>query len=1160
VKLRRLSVRRMPGFEQTGFELGRPGEELSEGLNLIVGPNASGKTTACRAIQGLLWPENAADLSPVSLLGEWVDGDHLLRSELEGKELSCQRDGVPAEIPPLPGSHLANCFTVTIDDLFDQTDTRLAEQVARQMTGGYDLGEVRRSGELRLPRFHARKEAEVLTKARHEARRLKNEQERLRAEERELEDLERRKEEARAAQARLNRLEDVRELIRLDGEIDEAQTLLSSFPDGMDRLRGNEAESLEQLRADINENQETLKEQSGAAEEARNVKAEADLPEQGIPQVRLDEQDARLDKLRDLELDLEAEQERLEEARGKADSALRVLSEVGDAEALDEIDMGALGDIEDFHRHAEDVRSRQSAARARLDLLGPKEVVGDLDSMTQALQLLRQWFEAGPAARAAPATNLILIWMLAAGLAVLAIVLSLKVSPWWLFSLLVAAAAALVTRWTSRPPEAHLRRVVQDQFARLPLESPERWDGPAVGRYLNSLERNLAQARQAEACENERRSLSQHIKQLGEEASTLEARRAELVERFGVAPGTSNLALTTIAANLRAYQEARSACRTHESKAEGLDKQRIKELAAVNAFLTEFGQPACDRCDIARARSKAISDRAAMHRQSKADLRTAEDNIRLVEGRIATLEERKQQLFAQAGLQDDQDSDLAERLERLEDYRQQRGRIDSLGPQQEAVTKRLEDVPELCSMTLEEIEAEAARLESLAEGYEGLVERIKDIRTRVDAAGRATRLEEAHAEVEQAEAALGECHHQAMLAAAGNFLLDEVEAEHQAESQPQVFRQAASWFASFTRGRYELRLEGSPETGPPAFRAVETTTGRGLALDELSRGSRIQLLLAVRLAFAAEAERGTPLPFVLDEVLSSSDPVRFRAIIESLLALVRQGRQVFYFTCQPGDAVAWHEVAREMGIGGAKRFDLADIRRTQEAAAAPLEQSTIQVEPVPEPGGMTLAEYAERLDVPPLVPMHGARAAHLAYLVENARQLHRLLETSIETYGQLASLAARGNIDAYVERELMGRIRARAGVLDAFAEAWQIGRGKSVSREVLLTSGVSEHFIDRVTSLASDLGFCAKRLLDALDSRDDERAKGFRQASLDALREGLTKSGHLDPREPLDEEAVLERMLSGANEYVKRGTISVAEVREHCARYWQLAAASERRV
>ena len=60
MKLKRLAVRRMPGFEDRGFDL----EDLSEGLNLIVGPNASGKTTICRAIRALLWPRTLGGSAP----------------------------------------------------------------------------------------------------------------------------------------------------------------------------------------------------------------------------------------------------------------------------------------------------------------------------------------------------------------------------------------------------------------------------------------------------------------------------------------------------------------------------------------------------------------------------------------------------------------------------------------------------------------------------------------------------------------------------------------------------------------------------------------------------------------------------------------------------------------------------------------------------------------------------------------------------------------------------------------------------------------------------------------------------------------------------------------------------------------------------------------
>ena len=65
MRLRRLVVRRMPGFEDEGFPL----NDLSGGLNVVLGPNGSGKTTACRAIRGLLWPETLAGVSPASLAG-----------------------------------------------------------------------------------------------------------------------------------------------------------------------------------------------------------------------------------------------------------------------------------------------------------------------------------------------------------------------------------------------------------------------------------------------------------------------------------------------------------------------------------------------------------------------------------------------------------------------------------------------------------------------------------------------------------------------------------------------------------------------------------------------------------------------------------------------------------------------------------------------------------------------------------------------------------------------------------------------------------------------------------------------------------------------------------------------------------------------------------
>ena len=45
-----IEIRRMPGFPKGGLEV----DDLCPGVNIIYGPNASGKTTLSRAIHRLL--------------------------------------------------------------------------------------------------------------------------------------------------------------------------------------------------------------------------------------------------------------------------------------------------------------------------------------------------------------------------------------------------------------------------------------------------------------------------------------------------------------------------------------------------------------------------------------------------------------------------------------------------------------------------------------------------------------------------------------------------------------------------------------------------------------------------------------------------------------------------------------------------------------------------------------------------------------------------------------------------------------------------------------------------------------------------------------------------------------------------------------------------
>jgi uncharacterized protein YhaN len=74
---------------------------------------------------------------------------------------------------------------------------------------------------------------------------------------------------------------------------------------------------------------------------------------------------------------------------------------------------------------------------------------------------------------------------------------------------------------------------------------------------------------------------------------------------------------------------------------------------------------------------------------------------------------------------------------------------------------------------------------------------------------------------------------------------------------------------------------------------------RAVAPIDLSRGTREQLYLAVRLGLIEEfAQRGTSLPLVLDEVLVNFDPDRMAAVAREL-ARFAEHHQVLLFTCHP---------------------------------------------------------------------------------------------------------------------------------------------------------------------------------------------------------------------------------------------------------------------
>ena len=124
--------------------------------------------------------------------------------------------------------------------------------------------------------------------------------------------------------------------------------------------------------------------------------------------------------------------------------------------------------------------------------------------------------------------------------------------------------------------------------------------------------------------------------------------------------------------------------------------------------------------------------------------------------------------------------------------------------------------------------------------------------------------------------------------------LDDLRIEFEKNHQPPILNRARDYLHRLSAGRY---------TGiwtPLGQRTlcVDDTDGHTLQVELLSRGTREQLFLSIRLALIEHfSQQGVDLPVILDDVLVNFDHERTRAAIEELVRQTSDDRQILFFTC-----------------------------------------------------------------------------------------------------------------------------------------------------------------------------------------------------------------------------------------------------------------------
>ncbi|MDD3119615.1 MAG: hypothetical protein PHQ27_10575, partial [Victivallales bacterium] len=124
-------------------------------------------------------------------------------------------------------------------------------------------------------------------------------------------------------------------------------------------------------------------------------------------------------------------------------------------------------------------------------------------------------------------------------------------------------------------------------------------------------------------------------------------------------------------------------------------------------------------------------------------------------------------------------------------------------------------------------------------------------------------------------------------------LVERAVARYEHDRQPGVIRAAADIFRRITAGRYETLYK--PLEDNELY--VRDRSGRSLRVGELSRGSREELYLAMRLGLIAEYEqRSEPMPLLLDDIMVNFDDDRAGRALAAV-AEFSATRQTIILTC-----------------------------------------------------------------------------------------------------------------------------------------------------------------------------------------------------------------------------------------------------------------------
>ncbi|WP_028546370.1 AAA family ATPase [Paenibacillus taiwanensis] len=298
-----------------------------------------------------------------------------------------------------------------------------------------------------------------------------------------------------------------------------------------------------------------------------------------------------------------------------------------------------------------------------------------------------------------------------------------------------------------------------------------------------------------------------------------------------------------------------------------------------------------------RERIEQEEREAALERQLKHTLTDADEEHRQALAELAVMQTKLNELYAEAGVQDEeafaQAQSHAERymygselLRELEAACYRGGARDAFAPVEELLVqfdaRELEEQRNQLLHRMDIIDGEIRDSEQRVGRLQQEVERLK-----LEVEG-----EQWQQQLADLESELHEQASKYAVYALAKTLIRRTRQQYEEEKQPFVFKRAGDYFRDMTAGKY-VRIVSPLGTQRIV---VEHQDGRLLDSSRLSRGTAEQVYLAMRFALAEVLSERVALPFIWDDILVNFDEQRLLQTIGCMPSILCQ-HQIIWTTC-----------------------------------------------------------------------------------------------------------------------------------------------------------------------------------------------------------------------------------------------------------------------